>query len=541
MQHNCHRFLLFVVLALFFSSGNATSRRSQKPGSPSTPISLSSLLDEMMDRRAVTEFPAPFYQTAQTTSYDRRSVAPDVPGWYGNEDGRGFIRTEQNNGRTERVLFDEEGPGAVTRLWITTSDKQGTLRFYFDGEQEASVVIPAFDLNMFPIPMGKGLMFNHSRYSTATHDRGGNTSYLPMPYERSLKITLEDGDTELRIVRYYQVGFRRYEANTAVRSFTLEEMEQCRTKMEKVNVQLLNPRPYGKGKVKKAKMTGTNSLTINRRNAAIYGINLRLSDEARQHYADVMNKTKIQILFDGTQCVDVPLCDFFAGGRDGAELKGWYTDCDGAGTMHSRWIMPFRQKAEVRFKCQGEVPFAGDVEIITDRNARTPNTLYFHASGHEEQTVSVSNKFNTLEVYEWNFATIRGRGVYVGDVLAANNRLRARTDDTDDNYWKEWYGEGDEKIWIDDDRFPSYHGTGTEDYYNCSWSPPVPTMLTPYGGVPRVDDVKGNRGWMTWQRVRLLDTMTFRKGMKFNFEIEGWSMGQIDVSNSYFWYGDLKK
>jgi hypothetical protein len=149
--------------------------------------------------------------------------------------------------------------------------------------------------------------------------------------------------------------------------------------------------------------------------------------------------------------------------------------------------------------------------------------------------------FNTLEVYEWNFATIRGRGVYVGDVLAANNRLRARTDDTDDNYWKEWYGEGDEKIWIDDDRFPSYHGTGTEDYYNCSWSPPVPTMLTPYGGVPRVDDVKGNRGWMTWQRVRLLDTMTFRKGMKFNFEIEGWSMGQIDVSNSYFWYGDLKK
>ncbi len=539
MRNNCHRFFLFVVLALFFSSGNATSRRSQKSGSPPYPISLSSLLDEMMDRRAVTEFPAPFYQTAQTTSYDRRTVAPDLPGWYGNDDGRGFIRTEVNNGRQERVFFDEKGPGVVTRLWITTSDKQGTLRFYFDGEQEASIVIPAFDLNMFPLPIGAGLMFNHSRYSTAIHDRGGNTSYLPMPYARSLKITLEDGDTELRIVRYYQVGFRRYEANTVVRSFSLEEMERCRPQLEKVSERLLNPEPYSKGKIKRAEVENGSSLSINRRNAAICGINLRLKEEARRHYADVMNLTNIQIYFDGKLCVEAPLCDFFAGGKDGKELKGWYTDCDGKESMHSRWIMPFRQKAEVRFVCKGEVPFEGNVEIITDRHPRTPNTLYFHASEHGEESVAVSNKFDSLDVLEWNFATIKGRGIYVGDVLAANNRLRARTDDSDDNYWKEWYGEGDEKIWIDDDCFPSFHGTGTEDYYNCSWSPPVPPMLTPYGGVPRVDDKIGNRGWMTWLRTRLLDGITFRRSMRFNFEIEGWSCGHIDVSNTYCWYGDL--
>jgi hypothetical protein len=32
-----------------------------------------------------------------------------------------------------------------------------------------------------------------------------------------------------------------------------------------------------------------------------------------------------------------------------------------------------------------------------------------------------------------------------------------------------WWGEGDEKIWVDGEAFPSIFGTGTEDYYAYSW------------------------------------------------------------------------
>jgi len=36
-------------------------------------------------------------------------------------------------------MFDEAGPGVITRIWITTLDKRGTWRFYFDGDDTPGV------------------------------------------------------------------------------------------------------------------------------------------------------------------------------------------------------------------------------------------------------------------------------------------------------------------------------------------------------------------------------------------------------------------
>ena len=33
-----------------------------------------------------------------------------------------------------------------------------------------------------------------------------------------------------------------------------------------------------------------------------------------------------------------------------------------------------------------------------------------------------------------------------------------------------WWGEGDEKIYVDGEAFPSLFGTGTEDYFGYAWS-----------------------------------------------------------------------
>lgn len=65
-------------------------------------------------------------------------------------------------------------------------------------------------------------------------------------------------------------------------------------------------------------------------------------------------------------------------------------------------------------------------------------------------------------------------GLYRGDLLALFNHSRT------------WYGEGDEKIRVDGESFPSHFGTGVEDYYNGSWAPVVP-FHTPFGGAPRAD------------------------------------------------------
>jgi DUF2961 family protein len=62
-----------------------------------------------------------------------------------------------------------------------------------------------------------------------------------------------------------------------------------------------------------------------------------------------------------------------------------------------------------------------------------------------------------------------------------------------DNPSPMWYGEGDDMFFIDGERWPpSLHGTGTEDYFNTSWSPNA-LFQHPYYGYARVPSGTGSR------------------------------------------------
>ena len=78
-------------------------------------------------------------------------------------------------------------------------------------------------------------------------------------------------------------------------------------------------------------------------------------------------------------------------------------------------------------------------------------SMYFNAAWHGQYPVA------TRPYSDWNYVTLKGRGVYVGDALTVMNPV------------EKWWGEGDEKIRVDDEKFPSIFGTGTEDYYGYSW------------------------------------------------------------------------
>ena len=72
-------------------------------------------------------------------------------------------------------------------------------------------------------------------------------------------------------------------------------------------------------------------------------------------------------------------------------------------------------------------------------------------------------------------ASLRSEGHYVGCNINYHN-LRSTQE------WN-WYGEGDDMIFIDDELFPpSLHGTGTEDYFNTAWSP-TQSYAAPYHGI----------------------------------------------------------
>src|SRR4051794_5947385 len=111
---------LMVLFIAFFCAYN---------GFGQTPITVRTLLEEMTDASSEASWAKPAYTLHQASSYDRKSVAADKPGWFANADYNQFIRKEKKGGHTEFVMMDAAGPGAVVRFWLTTVVKPGKLRF----------------------------------------------------------------------------------------------------------------------------------------------------------------------------------------------------------------------------------------------------------------------------------------------------------------------------------------------------------------------------------------------------------------------------
>jgi hypothetical protein len=83
--------------------------------------------------------------------------------------------------------------------------------------------------------------------------------------------------------------------------------------------------------------------------------------------------------------------------------------------------------------------------------------------------------------------------------------------------WGNWWGEGDEKVFVDNDPAVSIFGTGSEDYYNYAWSS-ADIFTFPYCGQPR-NDGPANRGYVTNYRWHIPDPIPFSSQLSFYMEL----------------------
>ena len=258
---------------------------------------------------------------------------------------------------------------------------------------------------------------------------------------------------------------------------------------------------------------------------AVYEISFQLANADSTAYAQLMRNLIFKADFDGRSTVWVPLSDYSGGGMGAPAVDSWFLSADGQGKVVSRWLMPY--KTEGRLLLQNISAHTADVSMKVG-TAPLPwgeRSLYFHASWRQQTGLPVyDHPDDDANCREWNFATLTGRGIYKGDVLTLYNHSRA------------WYGEGDEKIWVDEDSFPSHFGTGTEDYYNSSWAPVV-TFQTPFGGAPRADQASSH-GYNTFFRTRNLDGIPFSSLLRFDIELLSWVSGTVDYATTVYWYGD---
>ena len=125
--------------------------------------------------------------------------------------------------------------------------------------------------------------------------------------------------------------------------------------------------------------------------------------------------------------------------------------------------------------------------------------------------------------FDINYVTLSGKGVYVGDAVTLFNTVYA------------WWGEGDEKIYVDGEKFPSHIGTGTEDYYGYAWCRPEKIINHPFIAQP---DGSGNfvPGYTVNSRYRSLDAIPFKTSFKFDMEMWHWTRATINFAPVSFYY-----
>ncbi len=111
-----------------------------------------------------------------------------------------------------------------------------------------------------------------------------------------------------------------------------------------------------------------------------------------------------------------------------------------------------------------------------------------------------------------------------------------------------WFGEGDEKIYIDGEETASIWGTGTEDYFLSAWG--LKTTSTPYFGTPYFDQWGIVGGHTSAYRWHIQDPIVFNTGIKVTIEHWGWistdenpegkehswNERQDDYASVAFWY-----
>ncbi len=490
------------------------------------PISLESLLNEMSSRDGLARLDEPAFTVRQFSSYDRASVDPADPvGWFANRDQSQYIRTETINGRTEDVMVDTKGPGAIVRFWITMSGPhsgRGTLRIYLDGEEEPTIEGNVFDIisrgKLAPAPFSFGV-------SGETEElRRGHNLYLPIPYAKACKITFE---REAEGAFYYNINYRTYEPGTPVRTFSMKELKAAGSSVKRVGKAIssglrpdLNSLDAHQGGPKSLKPDQSTQVSL-------VGSRAIRALEVSVNAADMeqaLRSTVIELEFDGKITTWVPLGEFFGTGYKPLALESIVHSSTEDGTFSCYWVMPFEKSARIRIINHGTQTVK--IESLTayvDKWKWDDRSLHFNATWHELYQQQTPGARNAIDV---NYVSVEGAGKYVGDTLSLFNSGFA------------WWGEGDEKIYVDGEDFPSHFGTGTEDYYGYAWCRSetfqTPFILQPWG------NGSGNRdctsGYVVNSRWRMLDSIPFNKSIDFYMELWHWLATKVNYAPTAFFY-----
>jgi hypothetical protein len=254
------------------------------------------------------------------------------------------------------------------------------------------------------------------------------------------------------------------------------------------------------------------------------------------------NDIVIRMYWDGNSfpSVESPVGPFFGQGWDesyhfiSAPLAAAPRD---GNALVSYFAMPFAKGARIEIENQANI----DIDALyfnidySEMKKLPPDLGRFHAwynykvtdanpDGENEWGVLGEQGKNKDGKNNYLIADIKGKGQFVGLNYYVNSPSPM------------WYGEGDEMVFIDGEKLPSINGTGTEDFFNSSWSPKE-IYMHPYFGYARVNE--GESGWLGrthCYRFFIDDPVYFDKSCRFTIEHGHNNCLTLELSTVAYWY-----
>lgn len=457
-------------------------------------LSYTDLVHRVTDLEYLATLPAAGDRCAQWSSYDRKSrydAASDTYiNWDANGDGDGIIRKEGD----QQVLAEMQGPGCIWRIW-SAQPETGHVRIYLDGASE-----PVIDLPFKGYFDGKNEPFTRMAL-VHTVARGWN-NYTPIPYLKSCKIVADKGWGA-----YYHFVYETFPKDTEVPTFKRELAAEELRALDRADsiLKSCEPKPSAENPgalvVKrtvevKAKQTGLVASLSGP--AAIIGIRVKLDLPSAPADRDLLRQLCFQIYWDGERDPSVwaPLGDFFGTAPGANRYRSYPLGLTEDGWWYCQWYMPFAKGARLELINDSASQQRVTFEVTHTRLTSSIDQLgRFHAKWHRDAFLPASPD----RQIDWPVLKTSGAGRFVGMMLHIWNPRGG------------WWGEGDEKFFVDGEKFPSTFGTGSEDYFGYAWSDPG---LFQHAFHNQTHNDGNSRGHISVNRWHIPDNVPFQKGFE---------------------------
>lgn len=534
------------ILLAFFLSGTLHANT----------LTYRDIVRRLYDLTKLAEQPVAGEQSGSWTSTGRDAIYNAATGKYeywgggnGGNDGGDFVRREANG---SIVAAEMTGPGVIWRVW-SANPRNGHIKFYVDGAST-----PVLDMPFVEYFNNQKEPFNYPEL-TEVLSRGYN-NYVPIPYRKSIKVVLEKDWGA-----FFQFSYTTFPQGVNIPSFkgrfdaaekaALADVDRRFAQREIVSapeaaVESVDRDleiPPGKT-VRVADLKGARAITSL---SVMPGWRI-----ARERDIRILRELSLRITWDrdATPSVWTPLGDFF-GTAPGINPYRALPMGMTPEKLYSNWYMPFSKRALIEITNDGQEARRLRVHVTHRPELRAAKLLRFHAKWHRDEFAGRDaaryrtgdrwpdwpvlladggpGRFCGFNLHVWNPNPLGSRRKAIpggwGD-------LDPKAISVLDEYvkYRAWWGEGDEKFFVDGEKYPSTFGTGSEDYFGYAFAAFNPDVFdSAFQSQPLNHN---NYGHISNVRFQIADNIPFQRSFEAAIEKYHPNAWPLLYAATAYWY-----